>query len=118
MVWLTTVSPRGAPLPMPVWFLWDGEDSVVMYSQPGARVRNLESNPHVTLNFAGNGKGGDIVVLSGTATVDGDVPGADQDELYVRKYGEHIARIGHTPASFAERYSVPVHIRLERLRGH
>ena len=38
VVWLTTVSPRGAPLPMPVWFVWDGADSVVMYSQPGARI--------------------------------------------------------------------------------
>jgi PPOX class probable F420-dependent enzyme len=118
VVWLTTVSPRGAPLPMPVWFLWDGGDSVVVYSQPGARVRNLEANPRVTLNFAGDGKGGDIVVLSGTATLDHGGPGADRDEGYVRKYDEHIARIGHTPQSFAERYSVPVRIRLERLRGH
>jgi len=118
VVWLTTVSPRGAPLPMPVWFLWDGDKSVVAYSQPGARVRNLESNSHVTLNFAGDGGGGDIVVLSGTATLDRDGPGADQDAGYVAKYDEHIARIGHTPESFAERYSVPVRIRLERLRGH
>ena len=118
VVWLTSVSPRGAPLPMPVWFLWDGEDSVVVYSQPGARVRNLESNPHVSLNFAGDGGGGDIVVLSGTARLDRDGPGADADVGYVAKYNEDIARIGHTPASFAERYSVPVRIRLERLRGH
>ena len=118
VVWLTTVSARGAPLPMPVWFLWDGEDSVVVYSQRGARVRNLESIPHVTLNFAGDGGGGDIVVLSGTATLDRDGPGADRDAGYLAKYDEHIARIGHTPESFANRYSVPVRIRLERLRGH
>jgi PPOX class probable F420-dependent enzyme len=118
VVWLTTVSARGAPLPMPVWFHWDGEDSVVVYSQPGARVRNLEANPHVTLNFDGDGGGGDIVVLSGTATLDRGGPGANRNAAYVAKYDEHIARIGHTPESFAERYSVPVRIRLERLRGH
>ena len=118
VVWLTTVSPRGAPLPMPVWFHWDGGESVVVYSQPGARVRNLESNPHVTLNFSGDGRGGDIVVLSGTAVLDTDGPGADGDAAYLAKYDEHIARIGHTPESFAARYSVPVRIRLERLRGH
>jgi PPOX class probable F420-dependent enzyme len=118
VVWLTSVSPRGAPLPMPVWFLWDGDDSVVVYSQPGARVRNVESNPHVTLNFAGDGGGGDIVVLSGTVTIDRDGAGADRDAAYVAKYADHIARIGHTPQSFANRYSVPVRIRLERLRGH
>jgi PPOX class probable F420-dependent enzyme len=118
VVWLTTVSPRGAPLPMPVWFLWDGDESVVIYSQTGARVRNLEANPHVTLNFPGDGAGGDIVVLSGVATLEREGPGADRDAGYLAKYDEHIARIAHTPKSFAERYSVPVRIRLERLRGH
>src|SRR3954453_15190294 len=97
VVWLTTVSPRGAPLPMPVWFLWDGEDAVVVYSQPGARVRNLESNPHVALNFPGDGGGGDIVVASGPAKLDRDGPGADRDAGCLAKYDEHIARIGHTP---------------------
>jgi PPOX class probable F420-dependent enzyme len=117
VVWLTTVSPRGAPLPMPVWFVWDGDESVSVYSQPGARVRNLESNPHVSLNFPGDGRGGDIVVLSGTATLDRDAR-ADADDAYVAKYADHIARIGHTPESFTDAYSVPVRIRLERLRGH
>jgi PPOX class probable F420-dependent enzyme len=118
VVWLTTVTPRGAPLPMPVWFLWDGADSVVMYSQPGARVRNIEANPHVTLNFAGDGRGGDIVVLSGDARAARDAPSAAGDPDYLAKYDQHIARIGMTPETFAERYSVPVAIRLERLRGH
>ena len=115
---MTTVSPRGAPLPMPVWFIWDGGDSVRMYSQPGARVRNIESNPHVTLNFTGDGRGGDIVVLSGEATIDADAPTAAENADYLAKYDEHIARIGMTPDSFADHYSVPVTIRLERLRGH
>jgi PPOX class probable F420-dependent enzyme len=118
VVWLTTVSPRGAPLPMPVWFVWDGDRSVRMYSQPGARVRNVEANPHVSLNFAGDGRGGDIVVLSGLASTGSDAPSADADAAYLAKYNTHIARIGHTPESFAERYSVPVTIELDRLRGH
>ena len=118
VVWLTTVSPRGAPLPMPVWFVWDGERSVRMHSQPGARVRNIEANPHVSLNFGGDGRGGDIVVLSGTAATGSDAPSADADAAYLAKYDAHIARIGHTPESFAERYSVPVTIELNRLRGH
>ena len=62
VVWLTTVTAAGAPLPRPVWFLWDGADVVSVYSLPGARVRNIERNPRVTLNFGGDGRGGDIVV--------------------------------------------------------
>ena len=98
VVWLTTVSPRGAPLPMPVWFVWDGADSVRVYSQRGARVRNIEANRHVTLNFAGDGRGGDIVVLSGSAAVDADAPPADRAADYRAKYDAHIARIGMTPS--------------------
>jgi PPOX class probable F420-dependent enzyme len=117
VVWLTTVSRRGAPLPMPVWFIWDGADTVRVYSQPGARVRNIEANAHVSLNFAGNGRGGDIVVLSGEATIGGEAPSAAQNPDYLAKYDDHIARIDMTPDTFAEHYSVPVTIRLERLRG-
>jgi PPOX class probable F420-dependent enzyme len=118
VVWLTTVTPAGSPLPMPVWFLWDGSESVVMYSMNGVRIRNLESNPRVALNFSGDGGGGDIVVLSGQATIDRDTPPADQAAEYRAKYHEHIARIGMTPETFAERYSVPVRIQLSRVRGH
>ncbi len=118
VVWLTTVTPAGSPLPMPVWFLWDGAGSVLMYSRLGARVRNVEANPRVTLNFSGDGRGGDIVVLSGTATIDREAPPVDRAMEYRAKYDDHIARIGMTPETFAQRYSVPVRIELGRLRGH
>jgi PPOX class probable F420-dependent enzyme len=118
VVWMTTVTPTGTPLPMPVWFLWEGGESVVMFSQDGARIRNLEANPRVSLNFSGDGRGGDIVVFTGRATVERDAPSADRVGGYVAKYASHIERIGYTPEQFAARYSMPVHIELERLRGH
>jgi PPOX class probable F420-dependent enzyme len=118
VAWLTSVTPAGAPLPNPVWFLWDGDETVTMHSMPGARVRNIEANPHVALNFAGDGRGGDIVVFSGRATVDLDAPPASADQDYLAKYEQQIGRIGMTPETFAERYSVPLRIQLTRLRGH
>lgn len=117
VVWMTTVTPSGAPLPMPVWFVWDGADSVLMFSQDGARIRNIEANPRVTLNFGGDGHGGDIVVLSGRAAVERDTPPADDVPEYLAKYDERIARLGMTPAVFAGEYHVPVRIRLTKLRG-
>ena len=36
----------------------------------------------------------------------------------MQKYAEHIERIGHTPESFGDDYSVPVRIELTKLRGH
>jgi PPOX class probable F420-dependent enzyme len=118
VVWLTTVTPSGAPLPAPVWFLWDGAETVRMHSMPGARTRNLAANPRVTLNFAGNGRGGDIVIIAGEAAVDRDAPTADRDDAYLDKYAGDIERIGMTPETFAQRYSEPVGIRLTRVRGH
>ena len=116
VVWMTTVTPRGAPLPSPVWFLWDGAETVQMFSQEGARARNVEANPRVTLNFGGNGRGGDIVVLSGRATIED--PSPERVAAYVEKYAEHITRIGLEPKTFRARYSVSVRIELTRLRGH
>jgi PPOX class probable F420-dependent enzyme len=118
VVWLTTVTGASAPLPSPVWFLWDGADTVTVYSLPSARASNIERNPRVSLNFAGDGRGGDIVVLSGLARVDRSLPAAGDAPAYLEKYAAHITRIGMTPATFAAKYSVPVAIELTRLRGH
>ncbi len=118
VVWMTTVTPAGAPLPTPVWFVWDGAESVLMYSQPKARIRNIEANRRVTLNFSGDGRGGDVVVLSGTAAADRDTPLVRPSPDYLAKYASHIERIGMTPESFVRTYSVPVRIRLTGLRGH
>lgn len=117
LVWLTTVTPSGAPLPRPVGFLWDGGEEVWVYSQPGARIRNISRNPKVTLNFRGDASGGDIVVLSGTAEVDEDRPSAAENPAWVGKYASEWARAGMTAESFALRFSVPVRIRIGRVDG-
>jgi PPOX class probable F420-dependent enzyme len=118
VAWLTTVTPSGAPLPSPVWFWWDGTDSVLVFSLPEtARIKNIAANPKVSINFAGDGSGGDIVILSGTATVGGE-GGADRVEPYVKKYQWGFDRLRITPEQFAQRYSVPIRIRLTKVRGH
>jgi PPOX class probable F420-dependent enzyme len=118
VVWMTTVTADGSPLPRPVWFHWDGEESVVMYSRLSPRVRNIEANPRVTLHFDGDGGGGDVIVFTGTAAIDPALPPADQSPDYLAKYHERIARIGMSPESFAATYSVPVRIRFTRVDGH
>jgi PPOX class probable F420-dependent enzyme len=118
IAWLTTVSPRGMPQPVPVWFLWDGDASVLLYSQPDTpKLRNIAENPRVSLHLDGNGRGGDIVVCVGKARITDD-PSADQVEEYVEKYAEPIERNRWTPASFAADYSVPLRIDVSRIRGH
>lgn len=117
VVWLTTVTAAAAPLPRPVGFLWDGEETVAIYSQPGARVRNIAANPEVTLNFDGDGQGGNVVVLSGTARLDDDAPAADANPAWLEKYGAQIKEFGMTPALYAARFRIPIRIQLTRLDG-
>ena len=119
IVWLTTVTPGGAPLPSPVWFWWDGADTVYVFSLPDtARTRNIDENPKVSLNFAGDGSGGDIVILSGVASCEPDDAGAHKLPGYVHKYQWGFDRLRITPEQFAERYSLPVRVRLTKVRGH
>jgi PPOX class probable F420-dependent enzyme len=117
VAWLTTTSEDVTPQPVPVWFLWDGAGSFLIYSKPGtAKLRNIAARPRVSLNLDGNGEGGDVVVVLGTAAVT-DAPPADALPSYVEKYATFIARNGWTPESFAAEYSVPVGITATRLRG-
>jgi PPOX class probable F420-dependent enzyme len=120
VVWLTTTSADGTPQPNPVWFLWDGEsDWVLVYSANDAkRLEHVAVRPWVSLNFDGDGQGGDIVVLLGVAEQAPDEPSADQNEPYLAKYRERIGGIGMTEESFAQAYSVPLRVRFGKVRGH
>jgi PPOX class probable F420-dependent enzyme len=117
VVWLTTVTPSGAPLPSPVWFWWDGGETVRVFSLPDSgRVRAIRNNPKVSLNFPGNERGGDIVVFAGEAAVGDD--SADAHTEYAQKYAPGFERLGLTAEQFAAKYSAPLVIRLTSLRGH
>ena len=70
VVWMTTVTPAGTPLPRPVWFIWDEEESALVYSRPARECATSDANARVTLNFDGDGGGGDIIVFTGIAAVD------------------------------------------------
>src|SRR5260370_772052 len=74
LVWLTTVDAKGMPQPTPVWFLWDEATSTILiYSRADAkRLAHLQQDPRVALNFDGNGRGGDIIVITGQAQVRSD----------------------------------------------
>jgi PPOX class probable F420-dependent enzyme len=118
LAWLTTVNAAGTPQPVPVWFLWDGTDSVLIYSRPETpKLRAIDRNPRVSLHLDGNGQGGDIVVATGEAAVSDDPP-AHELSAYLDKYARLIERNRWTPQQFAGDYSVPIRITVRRIRGH
>jgi PPOX class probable F420-dependent enzyme len=117
IAWLTTTSADGTPQPVPVWFLWDGPSSFLLYSKPAtAKLRNIAERPRVSLHLDSDGKGSDIVVVLGNAKLSPDPP-ANQVPDYVEKYAAFIARNSWTPESFAADYSVALRIEATSLRG-
>jgi PPOX class probable F420-dependent enzyme len=115
--WLTTVGKSGTPAPNPVWFLWrDG--ALLVFSQPDKpKLRNIARNPRVSLNLNSDSTGGEIVILSGTATVDPSGPSDDEIADYTAKYGQPIKHLGMTNEQFFAEYSVLVRIAPDRIRG-
>jgi PPOX class probable F420-dependent enzyme len=119
VIWLTTVGGDGTPQPNPVWFLWDGDASLLVYNRPNAhRLTHLDARPNLALHVDGDGRGGDIVVLAGTARRAPEVPPADQHADYVAKYGDGMRRVSGSLEQFARDYAVPVRIDIRRIRGH
>jgi PPOX class probable F420-dependent enzyme len=117
IIWLTTVRADATPQPSPVWFLWT-DQTLLIYSQPNKqKLRNIERNPKVALNFNSSETGGNIVVITGQAHIDPDAPPANQVSAYVEKYREAITRIGMNPDSFAQSYSVALYVTPTGLRG-
>lgn len=117
VIWLTTVGPDGTPQPNPVWFWW-GDGEVLVYNRPAARrLTNVVDQPRVSLHFNGTDRGGDIVVLTGTARRDDQALPAHEVPGYAEKYRSGMARISGSPAAFGADYSAALRIRVTRIRG-
>ena len=117
VAWLTTVNDQGRPITLPVWFLWNGDDQILVYSlHNAARLSNIATNPNVSFHLDGDKLGGDVVVLEGTATVDEDHPPATKMPEYLDRYRGYMNAYGWTPDWFADRYSVAIGIKVDRAR--
>ena len=118
VVWLATVGADGTPQPSPVWFLWDGDTALIYSQQAAPKLGNIEQRPRVSLHFNCSPSGGDVVILTGDASVESGVVPANANSAYVDKYRDGIQGIGMTPDSFAQAFSVPIRVRPTSLRGH
>jgi PPOX class probable F420-dependent enzyme len=114
IIWLTTVDADGQPQSSPVWFWWDGTD-VVIFSMPRSpKVANIRANHRVSLNLDGNGQGGDIVSIEGSAELF-DSPLTEFPE-YVQRYSDKLKAMGYEPGPFAHAYSTGIRVSPTRFR--
>jgi PPOX class probable F420-dependent enzyme len=119
VIWLTTVDGENASQPRPVWFHWDGENFLIFSQRGKAKLRHIERNPNVSLNFNSDEDGGDVAVFAPCRAHILDAPSDPaRVEEYLKKYRQAIKDLGMTIIDFTESYSVPLHIVPESLRGH
>ena len=117
VVWLTTTSPNGTPLPTPVWFLWH-ENDVLIYSQPNtAKLNAIRHNERIALNFNSDEHGGNVVILKGAAEIVGDGFPATSLPAYLAKYAGGLDSLNMSPEAFAAEYSELIRISPDRLTG-
>jgi PPOX class probable F420-dependent enzyme len=120
IAWFTSVRPSGQPDSVPVGFLVQDDDSILVYSQPGkVKLRNIAVNPSVTITLDETASGSDVIRVEGTARHVADHPPAFLVEAFVEKYGEHIASAGFgTPERFAAMFSEAIVITPTRLHAY
>lgn len=118
VAWFTTANSAGRPITLPVWFLWDGDDEILIYSlTDAARLKNIDTNPNVSFHLDGDHHGGEIVVLEGTAVIDADQPPATEVPEYLDRYRGYINAYGWTPESIATKYSVAIRVKVDNVRA-
>jgi PPOX class probable F420-dependent enzyme len=101
-----------------VWFLWDGEDSLLSYTLSTAkRLAHIRRQPRVSLHFNSTHTGDDVVILTGTAEIPDDHPSPADHTAYLEKYGDDMRQITGSVEAFAAEYSVPVRVRITHIRG-
>jgi PPOX class probable F420-dependent enzyme len=118
MAWLTTVRPNGQPETVPVWFYVRDDETVLLYSRPGAvKLRNIKVNPRVTLVLDVTDIGRDVIRVEGIAQVADNHPAATAVPGYLAKYLERMIALLGSPERFAEDFSVAIVIVPAKLRA-
>jgi PPOX class probable F420-dependent enzyme len=116
--WLTTVSAAGRPSTAPIWFYLEDDGTLTIYSKdPSVRVVNLTANDQVTLHLEGDGHGGAIVVLNGTAVIDKSMQPASSHPAFIAKYQTYLDDYGWSAQYFAQEYPTPIRMTITTVRG-
>jgi PPOX class probable F420-dependent enzyme len=106
IAWLTTVRPDGQPVTLPVWFLFQEDETFLVYTFPtSAKLRNISTNPKVSLVLDVSDLGRNVVRIEGVAKAVDEVSPIDQQPEYLAKYTERIAALFDTPERFAAEFS-------------
>jgi len=77
---LSTIDPDGYPHTVPVWFMLDGEDIVIISDRGTRKVAHILANPKGAITIGGDSRDGSGYLLKGDLSIE-----ADPDDVWVRK---------------------------------
>ena len=118
VAWLTTVNGDGRPFPSPIWFVYDNDGTMLIYSQPNKpKLRNIGSNAAVSVNFNTDKAGNDVVIFDAAAVIDESAVPALENSAYLEKYRDGIKSIDMTPESYSAAFSVAIRVVIQKARG-
>ena len=117
IIWLGSVKSNGNPHLVPVWFLWDGHQIIIL-SQPGnQKIRNIQHNSHVTLALEAVNDGDDIVMLDGEAKLV-DTPLDEKTlQVYASKSAQKLQSMGWSIETMSKDYSQLITITPTRFKS-
>lgn len=110
IVWIASVRPDGRPHAIPVWFLWEDGGTLLMFSKPDQKVRNLRASPNVVVAVDDTRGGEDVLGFEGTAELLAPGSLTNLDPAYVAKYQPLLDSFKWTAESMAAEYSQPIRI--------
>lgn len=118
VIWITTVGKDGTPQPNPVGFVFQEDNSILIYNMVNAnRLSHIVDRPRVALHFDGDGTGGDIVVFAGTARRADELPPPHENKAFLAKYGDSLLQISGSAEEFGKKFPVALRIEITRTRG-
>ena len=115
IIWLSTVRADGRPHLVPVWFLWDGKEEILIFSKPeNQKIRNIRQNNQVALAL-NSPAGDDVVFLDGKAEILSQSTSEVVSQPYIDKYGPTMQEMGWQMEGVAKEYSQVIRITLTRV---
>ena len=112
---LSTVNPDGSPQATPIWYRYDGEHFNVTAFENRVKVRNVRSDPRVSLVVVDTANNGPLLIVNGKAEIVEE--GAPEETLRhaIRYDGEEKGRA--SAANLRGQPRVIIRINPERVIG-
>ncbi len=81
---LSTIGPDGYPHTVPVWFMLDGDDLVIISDRSTRKVGHIAANPKGAISIGGDSDDGGGYLIKGDLSIEED-PG----DLWLKKITRH-----------------------------